>query len=278
MLSVVHDNYMKVRQLRTPLKEWISEKTGEVMGGKMKEPEKTFVYYWTKNGKEGENFRHKDIVFECFHNFAALSQWGGAIYSIMLKLAKGTGDPDAKAWFKKTMEGDPDKADAGAFTPLQRFTMELFRMTSPNPGSISSLHELSPVHGADRYAYAITPHMPASFNPAYWPAPAAFDPGRYIDAPLSTEINEARAKTIGFAKCPFEKTSFAVSDGRNARIDNSAFGTVYGVADNKPLPVCDYAGYAPFGFGYRRCPGEQLTIAVFGDFLRKVWADKIELR
>jgi hypothetical protein len=276
MLGLVHDNYMKVRQLRTPLKEWISEKTGEVMGGKIKEPEKTFVYYWTKNGKEGEDFRHKDIVFECFHNIAALSQWGGAIYNIMLKLAKDTGDPGAKAWFKKTMEGDPDKADAGAFTPLQRFTMELFRTTSPNPGSISSLHELSPVHGAGRYVYAITPHMPANFNPVYWPDPAAFDPERYIHAPTSTETGEAHAKAIGLAKCPFEKTSFPVSDGRNARIANSAFGTVYGVADNKPLPVCDYAGYAPFGFGYRRCPGEQLTIAVFGDFLRKVWAEKIE--
>lgn len=33
---------------------------------------------------------------------------------------------------------------------------------------------------------------------------------------------------------------------------------------------------APFGFGYRRCPGEQLTIQVFEDFLRKVWKSKIE--
>jgi hypothetical protein len=48
------------------------------------------------------------------------------------------------------------------------------------------------------------------------------------------------------------------------------------VYDGKPLPVCDHAGYAPFGFGYRRCPGEQLNIEVFGDFLRKVWAEKIE--
>ena len=30
--------------------------------------------------------------------------------------------------------------------------------------------------------------------------------------------------------------------------------------------------------GYRRCPGEQLTIQVFEDFLRKVWRDKITFR
>jgi hypothetical protein len=46
--------------------------------------------------------------------------------------------------------------------------------------------------------------------------------------------------------------------------------------DGKPLPVCEQAGFASFGFSYRRCPGEQFTIRVFEDFLRKVWADKIE--
>jgi hypothetical protein len=66
-----------------------------------------------------------------------------------------------------------------------------------------------------------------------------------------------------------------VNDGRNAALANSAFGTVFGVVDDKPLPVCDYAGFAPFGFGYRRCPGEQLTIQVFEDFLRKVWKSGI---
>ena len=59
------------------------------------------------------------------------------------------------------------------------------------------------------------------------------------------------------------------------RATNSGFGTVFGVADGKPLPVCDYAGFAPFGFDYRRCPGEQLTIEAFADFLRKVSRDKI---
>jgi cytochrome P450 len=45
-------------------------------------------------------------------------------------------------------------------------------------------------------------------------------------------------------------------------------------------PLVRFRGwaFAPFGFGYRRCPGEQLTIQVFEDFLRKVWRDKIVFR
>jgi hypothetical protein len=276
LLEVVYDNYMKVRALRTPLKQWIDERTLALMNEKIKDPEKTFVYYWTKNGGKGEDFRQKDIVFECFHNFAALSQWGTTIYNIMLKREKNTGDPAVKSWFKKTMEGDPDNAGPGAFTSLQRFVMELFRTISPNPGSVSTLRELRPVHGADRYVYAITPHMPASFDPRQWKNPLEFNPDRYLDAPTSDRIGEAKAKALGFAKCPFDKSSFAVSDGRRAEITNSAFGTAFGVVEGKQVPVCDHAGYAPFGFGYRRCPGEQLSIEVFGDFLRKVWAEKIE--
>jgi cytochrome P450 len=42
------------------------------------------------------------------------------------------------------------------------------------------------------------------------------------------------------------------------------------------MPVCDYAGFAPFGFGYRRCPGEQLTISAFEDFLRTTWKNEID--
>jgi len=41
--------------------------------------------------------------------------------------------------------------------------------------------------------------------------------------------------------------------------------------DGKLLPVCDYAaGSRDFGFGYRRWSGEQLTIQVLEDFLRKL--------
>jgi hypothetical protein len=54
-------------------------------------------------------------------------------------------------------------------------------------------------------------------------------------------------------------TPFAVSDGRRAELTNSAFGAVYGVVEGTAYPVCDTAGYAPFGFGYRHCAAERIT-------------------
>ena len=41
--------------------------------------------------------------------------------------------------------------------------------------------------------------------------------------------------------------------------------------------MCDAAGYAPFGFGYRRCAGELLTVAFVEELLRTVWQGGIEL-
>jgi hypothetical protein len=101
---------------------------------------------------------------------------------------------------------------------------------------------------------------------------------RYETAPTSKDVDQAHIKKIGLASCPFHQTSFAVKDGRKAEMQNSAFGTVFGVADGKAMPVCDHGGFAPFGFGYRCCPGEQLTIHAIEDFLRKVWKEKNRVR
>jgi hypothetical protein len=68
------------------------------------------------------------------------------MYNVMLKLARDTGDPDAKAWFKKTMESSFDDAGGNAFTPLGRFVMELFRTITPNGGSISAVKEVRARH------------------------------------------------------------------------------------------------------------------------------------
>src|SRR5262249_21553913 len=149
------------------------------------------------------------------------------------------GDPSTRAWFKKTMEGNPDDAKGAAFTPLERFVMELFRTISPNGGSISALPENRPPR-FERHGYIVTPHPETSHHPVHGAKPMEFDPSRYETAPTSDKIDDAKARQIGLAKCPFESTTFEVKDGRAAALHNSGFGTVFGVVQGKPLPVCDY--------------------------------------
>jgi hypothetical protein len=270
--DIVRENFMKVRELRPLLKEWVDRRVQAVIDGDVPDPEATFAYYWLKNG--GENFRRKDIVFECFHNFLAFSQWGNMLYNTMSVLEAGHGDPGVRSWFARTMTNGPDEADGGVFSPLDRFVMELFRTISPNAGSLSTVaaqRGLEP-----RESAAVTPHLATSQDPRHWSDPAQFDPDRYKAAPTSADNDEARSKEIGLARCPFPAAPFAVRDGRRVELVNSAFGAVYGVVDGTPYPVCDAAGYAPFGFGYRRCGGEQLTVELIKELLRTVWRGGLE--
>jgi hypothetical protein len=285
--EIVYENYMTVRALRPFLTEWIDARLEDIENGRIADPDKTIAYYWLKNAGDGKYFAKKDVVFECFHNFVALSQWGNSIFGIMTRLNQNGGDPEIRAAFEKTMSGDLDNASGTAYTPLERLVMELFRVISPNGGSISAITDTraGSFYGGspfvqfglpyERHAYMNTPHTETSFDTRLWNEPQRFDPERYLSVPTSAEIDEAKCKQISLPRCPFDITTLPVSDGRKTGITNSGFGTVFAVTDGKPAPVCDYAGFAPFGFGYRRCPGEQLTIDVFADFLRKVWRDKI---
>jgi cytochrome P450 len=284
---IVYEHYMKVRAKLDGLKTWINARVDDVATGRVAHPEKTFVHYWLKNAGDGQHFSRKDVVFEAFHNFVALSQWGNTMFGITQRLASDAGNPEVRAAFSAAMS-DPPAADGGTqFPPLERFVMELFRTISPNGGSLSAVVDARrSQYGESPYAklrarfqrhlYAATPHLETSMDPLHWTDPQKFNPDRYKTVPTSAQVDEPKATQMGFPRCPFDITTLKVADGRNVGITNSAFGTVFGTTDGKPMPVCDYAGFAPFGFGYRRCPGELLTIHVFEDFLRKVWNDKIE--
>ena len=273
-LEIVRDAYMQVRNTREALKAWLDVRVQAIIDGKTPDADRTFVYYWLKNGGLGENFRRMDIVFECFHNFVAFSQWGNTIYNVAAKLEPTHGDPNVRAWFERTMTTEPDKADGSPFTPFDRFVMELFRTINPNVGSLSTLKRTRQLL-ASEFSSIMTYHLRASKDPRHWSNPHEFDPDRYKTAPTSADNDEARVKEIGLARCPFSKESFPVKDGRHVEMTNSAFGAVYSEINGTPRPVVDTAGYAPFGFGYRRCPGELLTVEFIKEFLRAVWKGKI---
>jgi hypothetical protein len=54
-------------------------------------------------------------------------------------LSENGGDPAVRASFQKTMSGNFDNANDAPFSPLELFVMELFRVISPNGGSISAI-------------------------------------------------------------------------------------------------------------------------------------------
>jgi hypothetical protein len=84
LLPITYDNYMIVRERLAFLKSWIDDRLADIESGKTKNPEKTMAWYWLKNAGDGSHFAKKDVVFECFHNFVALSQWGNSIFGFAL--------------------------------------------------------------------------------------------------------------------------------------------------------------------------------------------------
>jgi hypothetical protein len=272
----VRDAYMKCRETRTPLKEWLDERVQLILDGKLADADTTWVHYWLKNGELGENFRRMDLVFECFHNFVALSQWGNVIYNTGKRLEDTEANAPIRAAFERTMSlKDPDASDGNAFTPLERLIMELFRVINANDGSGSVPMNVRRDLNEDIFSGVVTPHGPANMSPIHWANPAEFDPDRYNNVPLSSDDGDARVKAAGLAGCPFAKTEFKVKDGRDVVITNSPYGADYPVVDGVAHPVADTVGYAPNGFGYRRCPGEHMSVEFMKEFLKRVWAKKL---
>ena len=173
LLPITYHNYMKVRELQDFLKSWIDERISDIQSGKTKNPERTMAWHWLKNAQDGGHFSKKDMVIECLHNFVALGQWGNAIFRVMSLLSEDRGDKAVRASFQKTMSGNFDTAGGASFSPLELFVMELFRVISPNGGSVSTIHDArSSVHGGLRSKSSACRLNGTAMYPRRMPAPA----------------------------------------------------------------------------------------------------------
>ena len=103
---IVYDNYMTVRALLSFLRSWIDERLDDIAKGRVANPERTIAWYWLKNAGDGAHFSKKDVVFECFHNFVAFSQWGNTIFGIMSRLSQDGGDAESPRRVRKDDVGE----------------------------------------------------------------------------------------------------------------------------------------------------------------------------
>lgn len=279
-------SYEYVRNNRQDLLNWVSENVQKVRNSPSDYTD-CFVYYWLQNDGEGTSaFSDADITFECFHNYLALSQWGHTIYRTTELLRTDNDSEDSLTVRQRFEEAmlQSDTQDEHGFTPLDYFTFELFRFIVPNGGSISSYDGVGE-YSEDVAEIMFHSHATMANSPVHWEDAemqedglykAPFNPDRYQNSPMSHEINlDEMKRNTGIAGCPFKPNSITTEDGRT--IENNLFGTTFSkTADGMTCPVIETAGFSPFGFGYRRCPGEILTINVFKTFLRHVWEHSIE--
>ena len=154
---IVYNNYMTVRALLDFLKSWIDGRLDDIAQSRIAHPEQTIAWYWLKNAGDGTHFSKKDVVFECFHNFVAFSQWGNTMFGIMSRLSEDGGNPNVRAAFEKTMSGNPDAANGAPYTPIEMFVMELFRTISPNGGSISTISDMRLSGSSNTYGDSLSP-------------------------------------------------------------------------------------------------------------------------
>ena len=132
--QIVYDNYMTVRKHLEFLKSLDRRPARRHRLRQDAEPEKTFAWYWLKNGEDSEYFNHKDVVFECFHNFVAFSQWGNSSTTSWRNWVATAVMPRRQGLVHQDDGGRLRQAGGAAFPPLERFVMELFRTISPNGG------------------------------------------------------------------------------------------------------------------------------------------------
>ena len=190
---------MTVRSNLDFLKSWIDDRIADIVAGKTPIPDKTFAWYWVKNGEDSRYFDHKDVVFECFHNFVAFSQWGNSIYNIMLRLARGTairdpglvqGDYGRRSRQRRRRRLHAARALRDGVVPAR----------SPPTAAVFPRLERTRAHPQfDRHGYIISPHTSTSIDPVHWENPESSTRRATDMFRRAHEIDEAKAKQIGFA-------------------------------------------------------------------------------
>ena len=177
-----------------------------------------------------------------------VSNWFNTLYPYLIKISLGT-IPRLKL--------EEDKVRA--------YLQECFRLITPVRYASSKIKnnkkfkEIIPEEMRDKienvgsyihlYDLQVQNH-----NPIWWGQNAnEFDESRFSD--LAYQLQKPIHNT---GKCPFFNTA------RNAKVDCE-------------LPIYEKNGYLPFGDGYRRCPGEFLSMIFLEEIARFVADKKVDL-
>ena len=100
------------------------------------------MWHWLKNAGDGSHFSEKDMVIRVLPQFHRAEPMGQCDFRDHVALwSEDGGDQAVRTSFQTDNERKFRYCRGRALLPLELFVMELFRVISPNGGSISTIHD-----------------------------------------------------------------------------------------------------------------------------------------
>ena len=157
---IVYDNYMTVRALLDFLKDPGSTSGWTIsQRARIANPEKTIAWYWLKNAGDGAHFARRtwssSASTTSSHSANGATRSSGSCRAS----ARTAAIPKSAPRSRRPCRAVRMTPNGAPYTPLEMFVMELFRMISPNGGSISSISDTRNAGSSDNYGDSGSPFV-----------------------------------------------------------------------------------------------------------------------
>lgn len=222
--------------------------------------EKTIMYHWHLAGLAPEG-----LVMEAIHNIIAFSQYNNVLFLVINDKYNGTPVPFPPGsisydFFTKF-------SAAGTQTDQLNVIRELYRLLVPNSTSFSrviqEVADVPPVTIQGRHVHKSIMASSFAYLNAGNPLPY-FTYNTSLYSSFDTDFSQCSCPVV--MPTPVDnfnpETGFVVSP-----VDSE---TLLDICNPKMIPVFPVPLYAPFGLGYRRCPGEELNYYITIKLMEKI--------
>jgi len=241
------------------------------------EDESTIMYWWAQAGLSTES-----LVTELVHNIIAFSQFTNVIFSTVWVVLNPDNPLSPQLFPKYPNFFEKYKQACGGAQKLN-VVRELFRILVPNSSSFSNVLPKVPDPNDIQSRHLHQPIMisnipvPAQLPPPFNGLPNGsqlyqafvyftYNPNQYLGNSSLDDLDKYPVVT------DFTKTLQTSTRDQETVVDVTTRETEY-IIPIFPKPI-----YAPFGLGYRRCPGEILVYNITEVLLEKFAQVNFEIR
>jgi hypothetical protein len=269
------DKWIRGRTIIGPVQDYFDERIDSIAESN---DQSTFIYHWLRAGID-----RRTVIRETIHNAVASNQIGHGIYRAIVTAKWSSGVPSdaGEFWYPQPIINPALSVDlfqkfidaTGDGVEELNVARELYRILAPNGNAFSRLSEEGDASNLVQVRTLWVPAMIASQGTGSRQGDQiqffTYNTSLYADFETTIDTFTLPPPTVTL------DDTFLFSPTDNSAPVND--GTV--IQNTNPLvqPVFSNNLYAPFGLGYRRCPGEPLSMDITIKLLRAISPYRFEV-